>query len=79
MFHLLTKLLSLIHLCHLMLYAVCSGILIVSLNTKCSHFFMYAQRFKKNVGSWTFGLKSWTAVGQHVYEPWCPTGPRYRI
>jgi len=50
MFIPLIKLLSHIHLGHLSLYTVCFGILIISLNTKCYHFFMYTLRFHKMFG-----------------------------
>jgi len=42
-----SKLLSLVHLYNLRLYTVCFGIIIVSLNTTCSHFFMFTLRFHK--------------------------------
>jgi len=41
------NLLSIILLCHLRLFTVGSGILIVSLNTTFSHFFMSTPRFLK--------------------------------
>jgi len=69
MFILLIKLLSLIHLSDLRLYSVCFGILIVSLNTTFSDFFMFTPRFHKTFGHGHVGLKSWTPIGQHVYEP----------
>jgi len=50
MFILVIKLLFLIHLCHLRLYTVCLGSIIVSLNTTFSHFFMFALRFHKTFG-----------------------------
>jgi len=53
------KLCFLINLSHLRLYTVCLGILIVSLNTTFSHFFMYTPRFKKMFGHGNFVLKSW--------------------
>jgi len=43
-------------------------ILIVSLNTTSSHFFMDTPTFHKML-SWKFGLKSWKCIGQHVDEP----------
>src|SRR4029434_4610326 len=53
----------------IVLYTVCFGILIVSLNTTFYLFFHVYTEISQNVWSWKFGLKSWKSIGQNVYEP----------
>jgi len=50
-----------IHMLISTVYTVCFGIVTVSLNAKCSYFFMFTLKISQNCWSWKFG--------QHVYEP----------
>jgi len=48
---------------------VCFGILIVSLNTTSSHFFMYTLVFTMFGHGHLVLERSWRSTGQRVYEP----------
>jgi len=60
----------LIHLSHLRLFTVCFGILFVSLNTKCSHFFMFIRRdLKKCLVMWMWFNVPDTHWSTRVWPP----------